>query len=40
MDNSFSEYDPEHNLIKKFSYSSKKYAYRVFKYDFNNFWYY
>lgn len=40
MDNSFSEYDSEHNLIKKFSYSSKKYAYRVFKYDFNNFWYY
>lgn len=40
MDNSFSEFDSNHVLIKKFNYSSKKYAYRVFKYNFNNFWYY
>ena len=39
-DNSFSEYDSNHVLIRKFDYSSKKYAYRVFKYNFNNFWYY
>ncbi len=40
MDNSFSEYDENHVLIRKFDYSSKKYAYRVFKYSFNNYWYY
>lgn len=40
MDNSFSEFDSNHVLIRRFSYSSKKYAYRVFKYNFNNFWYY
>ena len=40
MDNSFSEYDSNHVLIRKFNYSSKKYAYRVFKYNFNSFWYY
>ena len=39
-DNSFSEFDSNHVLIRKFDYSSKKYAYRVFKYNFNNFWYY
>lgn len=39
MDNSFSEYDSEHNLIRKFNYKSKKYAYRVFKYSFDEFWY-
>lgn len=40
MDNSFSEFDENHVLIRKFDYSSKKYAYRVFKYSFNNYWYY
>ena len=40
MDNSFSEYDSNHNLITKFNYDSKKYAYRVFKYSFKNYWYY
>lgn len=40
MDNSFSEFDSNYVLIRKFNYSSKKYAYRVFKYNFNNFWYY
>ena len=39
-DNSFSEFDSNHVLIRKFDYSSKKYAYRVFKYNFNNYWYY
>lgn len=39
-DNSFSEFDENHVLIRKFNYSSKKYAYRVFKYNFNNYWYY
>lgn len=38
--NSFSEYDKDHNLIAKFTYNSKKYAYRVFKYDFKSFWSY
>lgn len=38
--NSFSEFDKDHNLIVKFTYNSKKYAYRVFKYDFKSFWSY
>ena len=38
--NSFSEYDKDHDLIAKFTYNSKKYAYRVFKYDFKSFWSY
>lgn len=36
MDNSFGEYDNDGNLIRQFNYNSKKYAYRVFKYEFNN----
>lgn len=35
-DNSFGEYDNDGNLIRQFNYNSKKYAYRVFKYKFNN----
>ena len=35
-DNSFGEYDNDGNLIRQFNYNSKKYAYRVFKYEFNN----
>lgn len=35
-DNSFGEYDEDGNLIKQFEYGAKKYAYRVFKYSFDN----
>ncbi len=28
--------DNDGNLIRQFNYNSKKYAYRVFKYEFNN----
>lgn len=35
-DNSFEEYDEDGNLIKEFRYGAKKYAYRVFKYSFDN----
>lgn len=37
-DNSFAEYDSDGNLIKQYNYTSKKYAYRVFKYNFD-LWY-
>ena len=36
MDNSFGEYDKDGDLIKEFGYGAKKYAYRVFKYSFDN----
>ena len=36
MDNSFGEYDANGDLIKEFKYGAKKYAYRVFKYSFEN----
>ena len=35
----YAEYDKDGNLISKFSYTSKKFAYRVFKYNFVNFWF-
>ena len=35
-DNSFEEYDNDGNLIRRFDYSAKKYAYRVFKYSYDN----
>ena len=33
---SFGEYDEDGNLIVQFNYGAKKYAYRVFKYTFDN----
>ncbi len=38
-DHSFGEYDSQGNLIRQFNYTSKKYAYRAFKYDFNSIWF-
>ena len=35
-DNSFIEYDNDGNLIRRFDYKAKKYAYRVFKYTYDN----
>ena len=37
--NCYAEYDEDGVLIKKFNYTSKKYAYRVFKYDFDKIWF-
>lgn len=39
MSHCFNEYDQEGQLIKEFQYTSKKYAYRIFKYTFNNIWF-
>ena len=35
----YAEYDKNGILIRKFKYTSKKFAYRVFKYDFVDFWF-
>lgn len=37
--NCYAEYDEEGTLIMQFNYTSKKYAYRVFKYNFKNVWF-
>lgn len=37
--NSYAEYDEKGTLIRQFNYTSKKYAYRVFKYDFEGVWF-
>ena len=39
MSHCFNEYDGEGKMIKQFNYTSKKYAYRVFKYEFKNIWF-
>ncbi len=39
MNHSYGEYDNDGNLIKQFDYTSKKYAYGVFKYSFNKFFF-
>ena len=37
--NCYAEYDENGILIKQFNYTSKKYAYRVFKYNFEGVWF-
>lgn len=36
MSHCIDEYDSDNNLLKEFKYTSKKYAYRVYKYSFDN----
>ena len=36
MSHSFAEYDKDGNLIRHFEYPAKKYSYRVFKYEYTN----
>lgn len=35
----FGEYDLDGNLIRQYNYTALKYAYRVFKYDYQNYWF-
>lgn len=37
--NCYAEYDEDGVLIRQYNYTSKKYAYRVFKYDFDKIWF-
>lgn len=37
--NCYEEYDKDGILIRRFTYSAEKYAYRVFKYSYHNFWF-
>ncbi len=39
MSHCYGEYDSEGTLIREYRYTAKKYAYRVFKYEFNHFWF-
>lgn len=39
MSNTFCEYDENGTLIRRYNYDSQKYSYRVFKYNFENFWF-
>lgn len=38
--NCYEEFDQDRNLIRSYHYSAEKYAYRVFKYPFTNYWFY
>lgn len=38
--NCYEEFDVNGKLIRKYNYSAEKYAYRVFKYSFTNYWFY
>lgn len=39
MSHCFNEYDQDGKMIKQFNYTSKKYAYRIFKYTFQDIWF-
>lgn len=39
MHNCYNEYDKDGKLIREFNYLADKYAYRVFKYKFQDFWF-
>ena len=39
MSHCFDEYDHDGKLIQEFQYTSKKYAYRIFKYNFRDIWF-
>lgn len=38
--NCYEEFGHDGNLIRSYHYSAEKYAYRVFKYSFTNYWFY
>ena len=38
MDHTYGEYDANGNLIVKYTYQAKRYAYRVMKYNFDIFY--
>ena len=39
MTSTFTEYDPDHQLIAKFDVLNNNLIYRVYKYDFMNYWF-
>ena len=39
MTSTFTEYDKNHNLIAKFDILNDTLIYRVYKYDFMNYWF-
>lgn len=36
----YAEYDENNKLIREYTYDAEKYAYRVFKYRYSNYWFY
>lgn len=36
----YAEYDENNKLIREYTYDAEKYAYRVFKYTYSNYWFY